>query len=742
MNRIACAAPALALAVAGSPAVAGHGVGHYPSYYPDEIRLEAMDPATAALGLEGKTLHAYLGGTPEFAGGVPAHVKPLRSLGSFLVLAFDPAAKAFASAGRRCAAARGIHARLGERAPGAIYHPYPVTPYHADYLHHLDRIGAAKAAGEAESTMPAGGGVRLEAVAVADLIAGAGMPLDGRPGPPWVKEGWFQAHALLAPTVTDPENRSAVDAVYQRLMTGDHAGLAERANLQRQLIAALTAGCERPVVGYTLNHEYVNDDFSQGIENTAVDSQHGLNAAVFVRTAKLKDYPWNGTLRLGLVNPPQAAWNPVAGFTDAAGRLVWSTIGDPALVPFPFNASWIPNRLDFTVTASPGQSGGVRVPADALIPEPGTGELRPVGKRAIASAKVVYDIFASPFLDGAEAQVADLLYPFVFAYRWGVRAGPDDPAHEPHLEATLANLLGRVVGIRPVRVDEEVKTIAPGLEVIKKTPVIDVYLRNAPGDMHQVAALAPPWSTVPWHLLALMEEAVVRGYAAFSAEEAKRLGVPWLDLARDRPLFAKLIDLTRELEARRYRPAPLAGLVTAEEAGRRWRALRTFAEKAGHFLVTNGPYRLQEWSSGSAVLKAVREATYPLGFGSFDRFVYPPRAVIGEITQEAGRIVVRADAERTVKLGRQYETQRETLTRKTSHGLYGLLVVSRYLLVGPEGTVVAADKMRWRKDGSFVVDLPDRMAPGGYSVFVAVFLDGNSLTPSTGILRFRINRQG
>ena len=44
---------------------------------------------------------------------------------------------------------------------------------------------------------------------------------------------------------------------------------------------------------------------------------------------------------------------------------------------------------------------------------------------------------------------------------------------------------------------------------------------------------AAPWSTVPWHVLVLMEEAVVRGVGAFSAEEAKRRGVRWLDLARD-----------------------------------------------------------------------------------------------------------------------------------------------------------------------------------------------------------------
>jgi hypothetical protein len=138
------------------------------------------------------------------------------------------------------------------------------------------------------------------------------------------------------------------------------------------------------------------------------------------------------------------------------------------------------------------------------------------------------------------------------------------------------------------------------------------------------------------------------------------------------------------------------------------------------------------------LLQAVREATYPLGFGTFDRYVHPPRAVIREVTREAGRIVVRADAEKTVKVQRSYKTVLEPLTRKTTRGLYGLVVASRYLLVGPDGAVVGAGKMRWEEDGRFAVDLPERMSPGRYTVLLAIYLDGNSLTPSTKVLRFQV----
>ena len=67
MNRIASAALAVFLLAGGrAPAVAGHGVSHVPSYYPHEIRIDAVEPAAAADGLGNKTLHAYVGAMPGF----------------------------------------------------------------------------------------------------------------------------------------------------------------------------------------------------------------------------------------------------------------------------------------------------------------------------------------------------------------------------------------------------------------------------------------------------------------------------------------------------------------------------------------------------------------------------------------------------------------------------------------------------------------------------------------------------
>ena len=180
--------------------------------------------------------------------------------------------------------------------------------------------------------------------------------------------------------------------------------------------------CERMVVGYTAEGRILRRRLPGGNRKRRLRLAQRPQRPVFIRTVKLKDYPWNGKLHLGVRERSEGAWNPVAGFTDPMGRLIWSAVGDPAMIPFPFNASWMPNRVQSDVTKVEGQSGGISVPADAFRPQPGTGALQPVGDRTFASAKVVYEVLASPFEDGTEMAVADLLYPYVFAYRWGAKA--------------------------------------------------------------------------------------------------------------------------------------------------------------------------------------------------------------------------------------------------------------------------------------------------------------------------------
>lgn len=756
LARVATMGASLLAAGGFAYAHAGHGVVHIPSFYPHEITIETIDPASAAVEFKKNTLHAYIGSMPRFAGKVPGHLKPAESLEAFLVLSFNPASQAVKQGPERCVVARGIVAALAGHSEDVTLSPYPITPFHPDYLQHLDRIEAAKAKVNAQMAInralkfraqgkraealvgsrwpleKVNGDVSLEEVPVDGLMSNSG----GRLGPPWMKEGWFHAYQLLASAIDDPQQKWIARMFYRRLTGGEYHDETERLDLQRRLVASLRRTCNRMIVGYTLRREYYDDSFS-GVENIAVDSQLGLNSPLFIRTIKLKDFPWNGGLRLGTEARPESAWNPVGGFTDAPGRLIWSSLGDPALLPFPYNGSWIPNRVEPLVEGKPGAQG-FQVPRDALIPEPGTGALVAVGEGKKGTARIIYRVTASAFHDGLETEVADLLYPYVIAYRWGVKASDNDSTYDPAIDAATALMRKRLVGARVLRVDQKINELAPDIRVPQKVPVIEVYTNYLASDSRQMADLAPPWSSVPWQVLVLMEEAVQRGFAAFSKDEAERGAIPWLDLARDPVLQEKLKALIEEYQHEGYRPDALKGLVSTRAARVRWAALKKFADKHGHFFVANGPYRLTKWSQNSAVLGVFRDTTYPYGVGSFDHYAYPPRAIITEVKREANRVLVYADVEKVVQEQRSYRTVRERFKRGAMRGLSLIRPDSRYLVLGPDGSVVQVSSARLEDDGRFVADLPERLPRGRYMFLVAIYLDGNSIRPVTRILTFEV----
>ena len=372
MKRLGLLPWLAALGLLLAPAEAGHELPIYPSYYPQEIRVEVVDAAQSARRLAEARIHAYVGAEPSAPLPEPDIARPVESLGSYLMLTFEPGFLQRHNRESRCAAAARLERAVAAAGRGhLVFHPYPVTPFHPDYLHHFDLAEAAKnspkAAGSRVSRIPlrvraegplaaqllgvprAGARDQWDAVAAeipaADLLISHSFALNGWLGPPWMKQGWFSALALLREALTDPGSREAVDAVAARLERGEYAAVEERLNLERDLVTRLRSGCERIILGYTVKREYFNTAFEPGIENIAYDSQSGLNSPLFIRTAKLKDFPWNGWLRIGVASAPRAAWNPVGGFTDPAGRLIWSAVGDSALLPAPYGNGWVLNRV-------------------------------------------------------------------------------------------------------------------------------------------------------------------------------------------------------------------------------------------------------------------------------------------------------------------------------------------------------------------------------------------------------------
>jgi hypothetical protein len=746
---------------------ADHALEFYPSFYPQEIRIEMVNPASAATLLSKHAIHAYVGGDPFGAAAVPAELKHVDSLGSYLVVTWNTASRVWRDQAIRCARSADVVARLAKVRDGGsyVFSPYPVTPLHADYLEQFDLAESAKQAFEsptgrpmsppalklrakgklAESLVPpawrtAGPkwDATLETIAVADLVAPSRLSPADWLGPPWIKEGWFHAYLLLTPTLSDETARRAAEKIYHGLVSGARGDLVEQLNAERRLVSVLLGGCERIVVGYTLRREYYNDsDYSEGVENIAADSQDGFNSPIFIRTVKLKDFLWNGWLRLGVAGKPRAAWNPIGGFTDEPGRLLWSALSDPAEFPAPSSATWVPNRATPAIVPGGTPSGEIVIPRDAVLPEPGIGALRPVGEGKSARTKIVYRVLTSAFHDQTRMTVADILYPFVFAYRWGVPHSSDGTDYDPAIAASTALMRDWLAGIRILREEQEVKKTQEGTFRFPVL-VVEVYLTHSLQDPMQLAAVAPPWSCLPWHVIALTEEAVKRGFAAFSMEEAKRRGLPWLDLVRDQKLEVRLAALTEDLRSQAYVPEALRQFVAGDQATERWTLLWNFYAARRHLLVTNGPYQLHQWSGESAVLQVFRDLTYPISLSHFDQYPIPRRAFASKIEVNGERLAIRAEVEEVFRHQRTYSITRKPLQGPGSGKVAGEIPICRYVVVGRDGAILFAGNSSYEDDGLFRVDLAGKLRSGPVNVVVALYLGGNFVRPDVKTVRVQV----
>ena len=366
--------------LAAATARGGHEFPVYPSYYPHLITLEAMTPDAAAERLRANQIQAYIGPAPDFGPKLPESIGAVESLGSFVVVRVNPASPLARDDASSCALAGTVIREIAAHGGGVTIHPYPVTPLHGDYLHYADLADAARArlldasdpppsriklrasGSFAEALVPrswrtqaADWDASVEMVDAADLVAGATTSTNGWMGPPWLRKGWFQALLLLETSLPEGPARTRAEADRARLEAMDYASPVERINLARDLVSALTSGCHALVAGYTLKRQYINTDYYAGIENIDYDFITDLASPMFIRTVKLKDFPWNGVLTLGVDAKPTAAWNPIAGFDDRFGRLLWSALGDPALLPTPGDTGWMLNRISDVRPAAPAR---------------------------------------------------------------------------------------------------------------------------------------------------------------------------------------------------------------------------------------------------------------------------------------------------------------------------------------------------------------------------------------------------
>src|SRR5207245_9109784 len=134
---------------------------------------------------------------------------------------------------------------------------------------------------------------------------------------------------------------------------------------------------------------------------------------------------------------------------------------------------------------------------DALAPKLTQGILRPAAEGSVAQRRVTYRVALSKFHAQTKMSVADVIYPYVFARRWGAR--------DRQVDRATALLREWLAAVRVVKVETEIRDFGD-LQVFLETPVVEAYLRHA-AEPAAAPALAPPRSAVPWQLVVLTDEA-------------------------------------------------------------------------------------------------------------------------------------------------------------------------------------------------------------------------------------------
>jgi hypothetical protein len=261
---------------------------------------------------------------------------------------------------------------------------------------------------------------------------------------------------------------------------------------------------------------------------------------------------------------------------------------------------------------------------------------------------------------------------------------------------------------------------------VRELFTIDVYATVAPLHPERDAVIAPPWSTLPWHLIVLMEEAVARGWAAFSEAEAARRGVAWLDLVRLNAINRNLASLAESFEREGYRPEALQARVSGDEARQRWAALIAFYKMHGHFLVTNGPYQVKSRSADGVVLAAFRDLTYPLGVGSYDAYAVPRQGFVTKVEHAHHRTRIFADIETIMKFQRDYRLVREPMLSAAAEIVRRASPECRYVVLNEAGRVVLTGVERPADDRTFQVDLNGRLPAGHYTMLALIAVNENA----------------
>ncbi|MFQ6010548.1 MAG: ABC transporter substrate-binding protein, partial [Nitrososphaerales archaeon] len=388
-----------------------------------------------------------------------------------------------------------------------------------------------------------------------------------------------------------------LDDLTQRITTGNFTSKDERDDLIRR---ATDLGMKESVRIFVASRidPYIANRNVEGLVN---DFGAGITNRWSLINSRVSDSQ-GGTLRVGMKQIYQGAWNPITNM-DFYAQKVWGGVNDPASWTHPHSGDIIPLRLSWDVETE-GPDGTLDVPSDATVWDPIAGEWKQVGSGVKATSKVIYDLKLGDWHHGEPINKADILYWAYFFFEWGTNTGEGDQTIDPEYTSSTEPFVETIKGLRFVDDDE-----------------LEVYVDFWFFDEGFIADYASFWADTPWEVGAAMERLVLEKKFAFSSSASRVNKVEWISSIIKG--HAESISETLKLMGNEGTvPNALEPFVDQEEAKARYSSSVDWIEEFDHAVISNGPYFLKNYNpdARTITIKAFQDSQYPIPLGFWNDF--------------------------------------------------------------------------------------------------------------------------
>ncbi|MEK0382211.1 MAG: ABC transporter substrate-binding protein, partial [Nitrosopumilus sp.] len=355
-----------------------------------------------------------------------------------------------------------------------------------------------------------------------------------------------------------------LDTITQKIYTGNFSSADERIDLFKE---ATIEGVNESVRIFLASKidQYVVNEKIDGIIND-------LGAGVPTRFTPINARTDSDSLKIGVKQIYQAAWNPVMGISDIYSRQIWDTLYDPGVFKHPYTGNTFPIRTDYVIETA-GSDGKLDVPDDAIIWDPVLQSWREVDPNTQATSKVTFDLTLSKWHNGSLMDMNDVLHSLYFTIEWGSEQQEDDKTFDTEFTPRASQTVKTLIGVRPL--DEK---------------TLEVYVDYWHFDEAEIADWASLWSSVPWELMTAMEQSVIDGKVSFSRSGAVSKSVNWLSLIV--PNDAEIIKqyLIEFKDSNHVPPALDYFDLRNNYFDSRYDASIKWIEEYNHAVISNGPF--------------------------------------------------------------------------------------------------------------------------------------------------------